>query len=103
MKNIIRTCALGVGFAAMFAASALATSFQSERVSIPFQFKVSKMTLPAGEYRLHQEPGNDIAYLVNLKTGQQIQMLRSSGTRLEGRARLVFENTPGGYLLKAIS
>ena len=103
MKNVIRTCALGVGFAAMFAASALATSFQSVKVSIPFQFKVSKMTLPAGEYRLHQEPGNDIAYLVNLKTGQQVQILRGPGVRSEGRVKLVFENAGKGYALKGIS
>jgi len=103
MKNVIRTCALGVGFAAMFAASALATSFQSERVSIPFQFKVSKTTLPAGDYRVQQEFGTDIAFLVNLKTGQKVQLLRPSGVRSEGRVKLEFQSSAAGYALKGIS
>ena len=104
MKNVFRTCALGVGIAAMFTVSALsATSFQSRVVTIPFAFSVSKVTLPAGDYRVTQNYGSDITYLINLKTGQQVQVLRTGGTAVEGRARLVFENTGNGYMLKAIS
>jgi hypothetical protein len=104
MKNVFRTCAVGVGIAAMMTASALnATSFQTEKIDIPFSFQVSKTTLPAGEYRVHQNFGSDIAYLVNLKTGQQVQVLRSVGMKQDGRARLVFENTEKGRVLKTIS
>ena len=43
MKNVFRTCAVGVGIAAMVTASALnATTFQTEKVDIPFNFQVAK-------------------------------------------------------------
>src|SRR5215471_8372298 len=103
MKNVFRTCALGVGVTAMFAASAFATTFQSERVSIPFEFHVAKMTLPAGDYKVQQVFGSGIAYLVNMKTGQQVQNLRSVGSKVDGRAKLVFETKDNGYRLKTIS
>ena len=104
MKNVFRTCAVGVGIAAMMTASALnATTFQSEKVEIPFAFQVSKTMLPAGEYRIQQSFGSDIAYLVNLKTGQQVQVLRSVGGKRDGRARLVFESGSGVRVLKALS
>jgi hypothetical protein len=93
-----------VGIAAMIAASSLnATTFYSEKVSIPFDFRVSKVMLPAGEYRLQQNFGDGIAYLVNVKTGQQVQVLRSPGNHVDGRARLIFENANGGYALKTVS
>jgi hypothetical protein len=104
MKNVFRKCAVGVGIAAMMTASALnATSFQTEKIEIPFSFQVSKTTMPAGEYRMRQNFGSEIAYLVNLKTGQQVQVLRSVGMKQDGRARLVFESTEKGHVLKTIS
>src|SRR5215469_1778204 len=103
MKNVFRTCAVGVGIAAMMTASALnAATFQTEKVEIPFAFHVSKTALPAGEYRIQQNFGSDVAYLVNLKTGQQVQVLRSVGAKKDGRAKLVFENTENGRVLKSI-
>lgn len=103
MKNVMRMCALGVGVAAMFGASVLsAASFESQRVSIPFEFHVAKVTMPAGEYKVQESAGSGVTFLINVKTGQQVQMLRSSG-RGTGRTRLVFENNSTGYTLKAIS
>jgi hypothetical protein len=93
-----------VGIAAMMTASALnATTFQSEKVDIPFAFQVAKTMLPAGEYRIQQSFGSDIVYLVNLKTGQQVQVLRSAGGKRDGHAKLVFENGAGGRVLKTLS
>jgi uncharacterized membrane protein len=104
MKNLFRTGAVGVGIAAMVTASALnATTFQTEKIAIPFQFQVAKTTLPAGEYRVQQHFGSGIVYLVNVKTGQQVQVLRNTAGQREGKARLVFENTAGGHVLKTIS
>ena len=104
MKNVFRTCALSVGTVAMLAASALnASTFISDRVTIPFQFHVANVTMPAGEYRLKSDFGNDIAYLINVKTGQQVQILRNFAARTEGHARLVFEVDNGAYKLKTIS
>ena len=104
MKNVFRTCAVGVGIAAMVTASALnAATIQTEKVDIPFNFQVSKTAMPAGMYRVHQSFGSDIAFLVNVTTGQQVQVLRNIGAHKEGRAKLVFENTASGRVLKTIS
>ena len=104
MKNVFRTCAISVGIAAMMTASALnATITWTEKVTIPFSFQVSKTTLPAGEYRIQQGVSSDIAILRNEKTGQQVQVLRTPASHVEGRARLVFDATPNGHVLKSIS
>jgi len=103
MKSIYQKCALGLGLATMFAAGALnATTFISEKVSIPFEFRVKNTSLPAGEYRIQSGALNDVTYLTNVKTGQSVQLLRSSGERSESKARLVFENKDGNHTLKAI-
>jgi len=102
MKSIYQKCALGLGLATMFAAGALnATSFTSDKVSIPFEFRVAKTTLPAGDYRI-QSVLNDVTYITNVKTGQSVQLLRSGGDRSESKAKLVFENKDGNHTLKAI-
>ncbi|HTS61789.1 MAG TPA: hypothetical protein VMH28_07175 [Candidatus Acidoferrales bacterium] len=104
MKNVFRTFAAGVGLAALFTASALnAASIRSENISIPFAFHVSKVALPAGEYRIDKTYGTDLTFLTNLKTGQRVQILSNAAARVEGRVKLVFENTTGGYTLKAVS
>ena len=103
-NRIIRTLALGFGLTAILATSSLnATSFYSERVNIPFEFKVGKVALGAGVYRVEQEFGKDIASLVNMKTGQRVQMLRPNGEHTMGRARLTFETTGGVRILKRVS
>lgn len=104
MKNVFQKCVLGVGLAALMTASSLsATGFWSEKVAIPFDFKVSKMTLPAGEYRVQQAVGSDITYLQNVNTGQQVQFLRNYGNKNGNRTRLVFETANGEHVLKSIS
>ena len=103
MKSLYRTCALTLGVAAMFAASGLnASTFYSEKVSIPFEFKVSKTTLPAGEYRVQRNSGEGYSCLTNIKTGQMVQVLRSSGGNVGGAAKLVFEDKNGSRRLKSI-
>jgi Na+-transporting NADH:ubiquinone oxidoreductase subunit NqrF len=104
MKNVFHKCAFTLGIAAMVTASSLnASMIMTEKVAIPFNFQVARTTLPAGEYRVQQQFGSDIAYLVNLKTGQQVQVLRSVGEKKDGRAKLVFQNTASGHVLKTIS
>ena len=101
MKNVFRTCAVG---AAIVAASALnAASVWSEKVAIPFDFQVSKTTMPAGEYRVSRSAGSDIAFLINVQTGKQVQVLRNVAASVEGKARIVFETTANGHVLKTIS
>jgi hypothetical protein len=95
---------LGFGLTAIFATGGLnATTFYSAKVAIPFNFKVGNISLDAGEYRVYQEFGKDIAYVINLKTGHRVQMLRSAGGDTQGRARLRFENKDGVQILTAVS
>jgi hypothetical protein len=103
MKNFYRTCALTLGVATLFAASGLnASTFYTEKVAIPFDFKVSRTTLPAGEYRVQRNSGEGFSYLTNVKTGQMVQVLRSNGGQVDGRAKLVFETKNGNRTLKTI-
>jgi hypothetical protein len=93
-----------VGIAAMMTASALNAAITwTDKVAIPFSFQVSKTTMPAGDYRIQQGVSSDIAILQNVKTGQQVQFLRTPAAHVEGRARLVFHTTPTGHVLKSIS
>jgi hypothetical protein len=104
MKNrFYRTLALGMGLTAIFATSGLhATMFYTEKVNIPFEFKVGKRVYEAGTYRVEQSFGSDIAVLVNLKTGHRVQMLVPITTRTEGASKLKFENLNGVRQLKAV-
>jgi hypothetical protein len=79
----------------MLGASALqASTVKSEKFEIPFAFHVQKhKTLPAGEYQIQQASGSELAFLVNTKTGERVQFIRSQATHEEGKARLVFENS----------
>ena len=103
MKDFFRNLSVGLGLSAIFAASSLkATSFVSENIAIPFDFKVDKLTLPAGEYRVQQDFGRYLVSLVNVKTGRSVQVLREAGYQ-DGRAKLVFEPTGQGYKLQKVS
>jgi hypothetical protein len=108
MRNrLFGKLAVGVGLTAMLATSALnATVFYSERVEIPFEFKVGKQVYSAGEYRLEQNAGAaaQVATLVNLKTGRRVQMLLvpvSSRNRANGG--LTFETQRGVRVLKSLN
>lgn len=89
---------------AIFATSGLnATVFYSEKVNIPFEFKAGKHWFGAGEYRVEQDFGKDIAYLVNIKTGQRVQMMRPMNGGFPAHSKLVFENSDGVRVLRKIS
>jgi len=81
-----------------------ASTVQSEKFRIPFEFQVQKhKTLPAGEYQVQQAAGSELAILVNTKTGERVQLLRPSATHEQGKTRLIFENGENGHSLKQIS
>jgi hypothetical protein len=104
MKNFFRSLSVGLGLSAMFAASSLsAAGSVSENIAIPFEFKVDKVTLPAGEYRVQQDFGKYLVSLVNVKTGRSVQMLRDTGGHRDGRTKLIFEPTGHGYKLSKVS
>ena len=104
MTKTIRSISLALGLAAIFATSSLnATGYVTEKIAIPFEFKVQKLTLPAGEYRVEREFGKYMVWIVNLQTGRRVQFFRDYGGRNPDRTRLVFETTPQGYTLKSVS
>jgi hypothetical protein len=104
MKNFFRSLSVGLGLTALFAVGNLnAAGYVSENIAIPFEFKVDKLTLPAGEYRVEQDFGKYLVSIVNIQTGRRVQFLRECGTRTPGRAKLIFEPTGYGYKLSKVS
>src|SRR3954451_9291406 len=104
MKDFFRNISVGLGLAAFFAPGNLnATGYVTENIAVPFEFKVDKLTLPAGEYRVEEEFGKYIVSIVNVNTGRRIQVLRDNSGRQPWRARLVFEPTGQGYKLARVS
>jgi hypothetical protein len=104
-KKAICTFAMALGLTAMFATSSLSAqaAMNSKKISIPFAFHVDKVAMPAGEYRLEQEFGKEIVTLVNLQTGQRVQLLRHEAASTPGKSKLFFETGPQGYSLKKLS
>jgi len=103
MKKFFRSLSVGLGLSAMFAASNLnATGYVTESIAIPFEFKVDKMTMPAGDYRVEQDFGKYLVSIVNLKTGHRVQVLRDYGNHVAGRSKLIFEPTGAGYKLAKV-
>jgi hypothetical protein len=104
MKNFFRNISVGLGVAAIFAPGNLnAAGYQTENIAVPFEFKVDKLTLPAGEYRVEQEFGKYIVSIVNVKTGRRVQFLRDNSMRQADRTKLIFEPTGQGYKLAKVS
>jgi hypothetical protein len=92
-----------LSMAAILGGSALhAAGHRSDPVEIPFDFKVQGKQLPAGTYRLQKGTSDGFSALVNLRTGKQVQILRSAGSGT-GKAKLVFEHRADGYVLKKLS
>jgi len=93
-----------LGLASIFAASNLsAAHYVTENISVPFEFHVDKVTLPAGEYRVEQDTGKSLIAIVNVHTGRRIHMFRDNADRTPGRAKLIFEPTGRGYKLARVS
>jgi hypothetical protein len=94
-----------IAFLAVAAAGALqASTIQTERFNIPFAFHLHNehRTLPPGQYQVQQESGSNLAVLVNTKTGDRVQVLRSPTTHAAGKAKLVFENKNDVHSLRRI-
>jgi len=103
-NKAIRVFVLALGLTATLATSSLfAQQGVYQKVNIPFAFFVERTALPAGDYRIEPIFGKEIVSLVNLTTGQRVNILPSEGVRLSGKAKLVFEVGPRGYSLKKMS
>jgi hypothetical protein len=105
MKNFFRNISVGLGLAAIFTPGDLNASpgFVTENIAVPFEFRVDRLTLPAGEYRIEQDFGHYFVSIVNVRTGSRVQFLRDNSGRKPGRAKLIFEPTGQGYKLAKVS
>jgi hypothetical protein len=105
MRNrIFRTLALGIGLTAILATSGLnATVSYTGKVNIPFDFRVGKYVFNAGDYRVEQNYSDDIAFLVNVKTGQRVQFLHPFNSHDRTKMTFVFENVNGLRVFKKLS
>jgi hypothetical protein len=103
MNRFFRALSMTIAGAAILGGGALqAAGRGSDPVEIPFDFKVLGKQLPAGTYRLQKGTSDRFAALVNVRTGRQVQILRSVGSE-RGKAKLVFEHRANGYVLKKLS
>jgi hypothetical protein len=100
-SKAIRTFALVLGSAALYSGSQLqAATRRSESVTVPFAFQVQNTTLPAGQYRVEQQFGTEIASIVNVKTRRSVQILRPATSRVDGSTELTFVQDQNGYRVK---
>jgi hypothetical protein len=103
MNRFFQALSMTLAGAAIVGGTVLqAAGHRSEPVEIPFDFTVQGKHLPAGTYRLQKGTSDRFSVLVNLRTGEHIQMLRSLGNET-GKAKLVFEHQTDGYVLKKLS
>ena len=104
MRDFFRNISVGLGLAAIFAPGNLnASGYVTENIAVPFEFRVDKLTLPAGEYRVEQDFGHYFVSIINVKTGRRVHFLRDNTQRKAGRAKLIFEPTGQGYKLAKVS
>jgi hypothetical protein len=85
------------------AGTAHAADLSSKVVAVPFSFKVEKTTLPAGRYRVEQNAGKHVVFLVNVETGHRVNLIRINVNDPSGKATLTFEKTGQVYRLSEIS
>lgn len=101
-SRFARICAVGLSAVALPFTGSLYAASHSEKIPIPFAFRVGGKALPAGEYWMEQDFGAECAMLVNVQTRERVQVLRKAG-HVQGKVKLVFEAGRNGYALKAVS
>ncbi len=103
MNRILKALSLAAGAAAVLGTGALqAAGHRSDPLEIPFAFTVQGKQLPAGTYRLQRADTNRIEALVNVRTGEQVQILRSLGNN-GPKIKLMFERQGDRYVLRKLS
>jgi hypothetical protein len=101
MKKLFCVCALVLGATAFGSISSLQAAYcRTAKVNIPYQFRVSNVVMPGGEYRLMQEVGSEIATLINVNTGKRVQLLRPSTAQVPGKAFFKLVREKDGFHLK---
>lgn len=101
MTNKLRTL---LAFSAIAVAGAALPAFASDvdplRVSVPFEFKAGKTTLPAGEYVVMEEDSGVI--LIKGNRGTAILLGTAGSDAGTEKASVSFERNDKGYFLKSV-
>jgi hypothetical protein len=93
-----------LSLASLFAAGSLsAADYVTTHVVVPFEFKVDKVELPAGEYRLERDFGKDMVSIVNINTGRRVRVLSDAHSRTPEKSKMIFEKSGKSYRLIKIS
>lgn len=102
MKNIRNyVMALALGAAAFAATGSLQAAYtSSEKVKVNFDFRVYNKVMPAGEYRIERDSASNFVMLVNTKTNQRVQVVRSVVQHEPSKDYLRFEKEANGYKLR---
>jgi hypothetical protein len=104
MKRFFCTLAIGIAaWALPGVGTVYGADMQSKAIAVPFAFKVDRTTLPAGRYRVEQNIGKHVIFLVKTETGHRPQIMRLTVTGPGPTTTLTFERTEGGYKLARIS
>lgn len=104
MKRFVCRVVIGIAAWALTGVGRVsAADYRSQSIAVPFAFKVDRNTLPAGEYRVEQNVGKNVAFIVNIQTGHRVQIMREYFKDPTGNSKLTFERTGAGYKLSKIS
>ena len=102
--KLFSTMAIAAALSALCVTAKLsAMDAVSQRLTVPFSFKVDTAILPAGDYRVEREFGKQTVFIVNLKTGLRVQMIGHIPQGETEKVKLRFETTADGYKLAKIS
>lgn len=96
MTNFIKAAFLSASAAILMAAPPRTAT------QVPFPFAVEDKVLPAGEYRVEQQPSSVSVSLINTKTGERVRLTRFIKLSPTGQAHLRFEKVGGTYKLKEV-
>jgi hypothetical protein len=103
MKSLLSTLGLAVAGLVLAGTGTInAAGFRSQNIAIPFEFKVEKITLPAGTYRLEQKTGTPFVFLMNTQTGRGVQVMRETINDPTVNTVLSFRNNGEGYTLHRV-
>lgn len=108
MKRLLMTAMMSLGAIASLSAQDaqrvhridVHATVRPNTVSVPFAFEANRANLPAGDYQFRQGPLAQTATLINVKTGQQVMVLKQAVIGTPGTMRFSFRRTGNQYFLR---
>ena len=100
-RTTIRKTLLTLACASMLALGPIAAQADTTYGTIPFPFRISNKTLPAGEYKIRPVFGSQVVYLTNVHSGRTFMVVRPAG-QSSGPANLVFTADRNGQAPRTV-